>query len=225
MRGIAPYYSDNSAAWRALRDGHAQELPLILNMYYVLSLIPVSTAHVERGFSYHRILKTRLRNKLSVPVMDALMRIQLFALKSAVARGTPGWYESFSTFYTNIRRSDLMMTATRALTEIEGDRAAGHHTRKMHNAVAQYSDADWVGDVDILDTDIHLVSSDGEHDADLSDTDSEADYRPPAAATSAGNQALGCVPVLVRTRRAAAAGAAQAFAAERANAAALGEHA
>ena len=46
----------------------------------VLYSLPAHTCDVERGFSTRRLLKDRLRNKIQVQTMDALMRVKLSAI-------------------------------------------------------------------------------------------------------------------------------------------------
>jgi len=67
------------AAWCHIKQFHADELPHILMIVYVLMVLPVQTAVVERGFSLHRIIKNRLRSRLLISKMDSLMRVSMGA--------------------------------------------------------------------------------------------------------------------------------------------------
>ena len=44
--------------------------------------IPLQTAVVERGFNVHRLIKTRLSNRLLVATIDSLLRVKLLATKT-----------------------------------------------------------------------------------------------------------------------------------------------
>jgi hypothetical protein len=46
--------------------------------------ITVSTASPERGFSLLKLIVTRLRNRLSQPMVDALMRIKLLKASNLI---------------------------------------------------------------------------------------------------------------------------------------------
>ena len=74
-----------------IASGH--NIPRMLRLLYVSLCVPVQTACVERGFSIHRVLKTRLSNRMGILqklVLDSLMRVQLICLVSFVAsRGRP----------------------------------------------------------------------------------------------------------------------------------------
>ncbi len=61
---------------------------------------------------------------------------------------------------------------------IEAGRGASQLTRKVHAAVEKFTDADWDDEVELLDGDIDLVSSDGEHEAIADDSDSDNDNHP-----------------------------------------------
>jgi hypothetical protein len=49
---------------------------MLMNLYYVIAM---HTSEVERGFSIHRILKSRLRNRLMILMVDSLLRIYMLA--------------------------------------------------------------------------------------------------------------------------------------------------
>jgi len=73
---------DAAQLWGLLRDSSESLLfPKVLMMANIMFIIPVQTAVVERGFSFHRILKNRLTNRLKIMTLDSLLRIKLLTLK------------------------------------------------------------------------------------------------------------------------------------------------
>ena len=67
----------NAWWWIKISDGHI--IPDILHLIYIYILIPLQTAVVERGFSVHRRIKTRLSSCLQVVTVDSLLRVKLNA--------------------------------------------------------------------------------------------------------------------------------------------------
>ena len=59
----------------------ASQIPDIIKIIHVYFIIVCHTSEVERGFSFHKILKTRLRNMLQIIVVDSLMRVHFLASK------------------------------------------------------------------------------------------------------------------------------------------------
>ena len=51
--------------------------PNLFLLVQIMFLIPVQTAIVERGFSLHKIIKSKLRNRLQIVTIDSLMRVKL----------------------------------------------------------------------------------------------------------------------------------------------------
>ena len=51
----------------------------VIQFVYICFSLPVQSAVVEQGFSIHRTVKSRLRNKLKVTTLDSLMRMKLLA--------------------------------------------------------------------------------------------------------------------------------------------------
>ena len=49
---------------------------LMMQVYFVLAL---QTAEVERGFSFHKMIKSRFRSQLTIMATDSLMRGKLLA--------------------------------------------------------------------------------------------------------------------------------------------------
>ena len=64
--------------WRKLSLEEAQlNFPNLFQLVLTMFLIPVQTAVVERGFSLHKIIKNKLRNRLEIVTVDSLMRVKL----------------------------------------------------------------------------------------------------------------------------------------------------
>ncbi len=59
------------------RDAHLY--PRVLQLAYISSVLPVQTACVERGFSRHRLVKTRLSSRKRLVTVDAELRMGLLA--------------------------------------------------------------------------------------------------------------------------------------------------
>ena len=64
-----------SDAWAAMARESVHLFPTLIHLVYVASVLPTQTACVERGFSRHKIVKNRLRNRLKVPTVDSLLRV------------------------------------------------------------------------------------------------------------------------------------------------------
>lgn len=62
------------SVWRGLDDSHRLVLPHMLKFVEVCFTVPMNSARAERGFSEHGIVKTKLRNRLRIVTLDALMR-------------------------------------------------------------------------------------------------------------------------------------------------------
>lgn len=58
---------------------HLKNFPNMRQLILVMLMIPVQTACVERGFSLHRVIKNRLRNRLKVATIDSLLRVFFLA--------------------------------------------------------------------------------------------------------------------------------------------------
>jgi len=64
--------------WRKLSLEEAQlNFPNLFQLVLTMFLIPVQTAVVERGFSLHKRIKNKLRNRLEIVTVDSLMRVKL----------------------------------------------------------------------------------------------------------------------------------------------------
>ena len=64
--------------WRKLIVEQAHlNFPNLFLLVQIMFLIPVQTAIVERGFSLHKIIKSKLRNRLQIVTIDSLMRVKL----------------------------------------------------------------------------------------------------------------------------------------------------
>lgn len=66
-------------AWIIADEGYCKQFPAIIRLAVIGMVIPVQTAVVERGFSYHRVIKTRLRNSLRLATIDSLLRVALLS--------------------------------------------------------------------------------------------------------------------------------------------------
>lgn len=66
------------SAWSELwqYNGLASKFPHFLKLAFVMLTIPVQSATVERGFSQHNNLKTKLRNAMHVMTLDSALRVQ-----------------------------------------------------------------------------------------------------------------------------------------------------
>jgi hypothetical protein len=58
-----------------VKDAHLY--PRVLQLAYIASVLPVQTACVERGFSRHRLVKTRLSSRKRLITVDAELRVGL----------------------------------------------------------------------------------------------------------------------------------------------------
>jgi hypothetical protein len=58
-------------------ETYVEQCPELTKLAKVALTITVSTSTAERGFSLLRLIMPRLRNRLSQPMLDALMRINL----------------------------------------------------------------------------------------------------------------------------------------------------
>jgi hypothetical protein len=70
-------YAGTSSIWRKLSDNGFSLFPNIMKLVQVMFVIPVQTAVVERGFSLHKIIKNRLRNRLQILTVDSLLRVKM----------------------------------------------------------------------------------------------------------------------------------------------------
>ncbi len=64
-------------AWHELLLLHAAAIPHMFQFVYIMLCVPSSSACVERGFSVHKCVKTRLSNRLQIITMDSLMRVKV----------------------------------------------------------------------------------------------------------------------------------------------------
>ena len=67
--------------WHALWMECGSDHPSVFTLAAIAFTLPMSTAECERGFSRQNITKTRLRNRLLHPMLDALLRIDINAKK------------------------------------------------------------------------------------------------------------------------------------------------
>ncbi|KAH3806666.1 hypothetical protein DPMN_134990 [Dreissena polymorpha] len=72
-------FSNKLADWISVNDVMAQKFPNILPVIYLILSISPSSAEAERGFSQLKLLKTRLRTRMTQPVLNNLLCIKLEA--------------------------------------------------------------------------------------------------------------------------------------------------
>lgn len=72
-----------SSVWSDICYDHALVFPHLIKLVHVSFCIPVETACVERGFSLHRVTKDRLRNRLMIATVDALLRVKFLGSVAA----------------------------------------------------------------------------------------------------------------------------------------------
>ena len=190
------------AAWASIITDHRMEIPDMVRLYCLYMCIPIATADVERGFSEHLATKTKVRNRLLAPTLDAILRIKGWV--RGMADGSPlrgqVLYTVLSTF---VAGADLLRHAVTLYTTKAGDaslRAATLHLRTTGLPDAAYdklfdTDSDAGSDIDALGG-LDLPS---EHDAD------DAEF---------AAQSVRTVAAVTRPVRAAAAGVHAAIAAE-----------
>jgi hypothetical protein len=65
--------------WRDIHDEHGLGLGYMLKFVYLCLVIPINSAIAERGFSLHNSIKTKLRNRLRIKTIDALIRTKTLA--------------------------------------------------------------------------------------------------------------------------------------------------
>ncbi|BBM98168.1 hypothetical protein Mp_1g11360 [Marchantia polymorpha subsp. ruderalis] len=65
--------------WRNIHDEHGLGLGYMLKFVYLCLVIPLNSAIAERGFSLHNSIKTKLRNRLRIKTIDALIRTKTLA--------------------------------------------------------------------------------------------------------------------------------------------------
>ena len=72
-------HADFFPVWRDIHDEHGLGLGYILKFVYLCVVIPLNSAIAERGFSLHNSIKTKLRNRLRIITIDALIRCKTLA--------------------------------------------------------------------------------------------------------------------------------------------------
>ncbi len=60
-----------------LSDAYSEIFPEVYNLAKILLALPIGTATIERSFSHMKMIKTRLRNRLSDENLTHLMRIAI----------------------------------------------------------------------------------------------------------------------------------------------------
>jgi hypothetical protein len=70
---------DMRCTWMWIIATQLSLIPHICSMVQVYFTLVFSTAEVERGFNYHKIIKTKFRSRLTVMSMDSLIRGKMLA--------------------------------------------------------------------------------------------------------------------------------------------------
>ena len=68
-------------AWNVIFQECGSSIPHVQELVYVCLVIVSNTAEVERGFSLHRVYKTRLRSRILSVTLDMLLRLKLLGPK------------------------------------------------------------------------------------------------------------------------------------------------
>jgi len=63
--------------WAHILQKFCVTYPLICAFIKLFLTLPASTAEVEQGFSFQNLIKSKLRNRLNLGSLDALMRLRL----------------------------------------------------------------------------------------------------------------------------------------------------
>ena len=84
-------------------DAYQGIFPQTFTLLHILLALPVGTATVERSFSEMKIVKTRLRNRLSDCNLERLMKISV----EGPEMKDVGFEEVFGVFKEKNRRIDL----------------------------------------------------------------------------------------------------------------------
>ena len=58
-------------------DIYQDQFPNLMKLFEICLVIPMVTVHCERSFSAMKRIKTRLRNRLGLDVLNALLRVAL----------------------------------------------------------------------------------------------------------------------------------------------------
>jgi hypothetical protein len=93
-------------AWMHVISEHAYMVPDLITMFHVMMVIVSATAVVERGFSMHKIIKSKLRNCLKIVTMDSLLRLKFLGPKDV----NDFDYEKASDLYHTTKHEDMLMT-------------------------------------------------------------------------------------------------------------------
>ena len=77
MRLKILHHVDAKSFWKALFENCVEKVPNFARLIYILKVLPVSNAKVERVFSIIKMVKTDWRSSLSSTALEHLMRITL----------------------------------------------------------------------------------------------------------------------------------------------------
>lgn len=62
------------AFWRDLSETDKLSFSHVVKFAEICFVVPLNSACAERGFSLHNLIKSKLRNRMRLPALDALMR-------------------------------------------------------------------------------------------------------------------------------------------------------
>jgi hypothetical protein len=94
-------------AWMHVINDHAYMVPDLITLFHVMMVIVSATAVVERGFSMHKIIKSKLRSRLKVVTMDSLLRVKFLGPKDVAEFD----YEKASNVYHTTSADKMLMTS------------------------------------------------------------------------------------------------------------------
>jgi len=99
-------------AWQRIVMTRGALFPRVIKFVYVCFSLPIQSAVVERGFSNHRGVMSRMRSKLKITTVDSLMRMVLVS-----PRKIADWQRQLSALTVEI----LGIMGTRATAGASGD--------------------------------------------------------------------------------------------------------
>lgn len=104
LRKLAPITMGEILERVASKPGNTEQFGHILVLFVVAVVLPVTTVECERGFSYMKLLVTRLRSSLNEERVDQLMRIILCGpgLEEAEKLQVPTLDGELESFFTEV---------------------------------------------------------------------------------------------------------------------------
>lgn len=110
------------AFWRDLSETEALCLQHVLLLVQVWFVVPMNSACAERGFLLHHSIKIKLRNRMRIPSLDALMRTnsQIVDFKTFKYEAAVSMYHDKQEKYKMPKVLRLSTTRTRVQTQPRG---------------------------------------------------------------------------------------------------------